>query len=60
MNRPIQVKPADSENRGGKFSLNYIIHEIFYIDFIFLPVVYDNVERVCEKWLSTFFKLVLN
>lgn len=39
MNRPIQVKPADSENRGGKFPssslIAIVIHNTYIIFLLF-------------------------
>lgn len=39
MNRPIQVKPADSENRGGKFPSSSLIAIVIHNTYIFFFII---------------------
>lgn len=47
MNRAIQVKPADSENRGGKFNISFLYLLVTYIirlsyGFLIIVVIYTS------------------
>ena len=51
MNRPIQVKPADSDNRGGEFRLILF----FFIIVLCRPaLIADSICRGRMKWIGFF------